>query len=427
MVWENTALAGDYLRDAINRKDLDAASSARLAIENQSSDTGSRIYAFAALVSLEIVQSGEKPGASRVSDSRACAEPCKELSYQIKPVKAFFAHGDLSADAQRLAVGGSISKSGDKVEIDFSEDDHVEIDTSSGDVAIDSKNHYQKEVHYKGTAWQKTVLTSNNDTRISFGTDNIHSIEHNGTIETFPHVIPKSVGCEPRIPASEELKELFTDYGFKDLRKALKRIDRQEAEADQLFEQRHGDKTSVQAVSNAIKERGLLLGKAAEVLPDREKRLNASAENQLRTALSKMREQYGVGTPETKPFAEALEGLLKASHDKDHDEEIERLGFEARRAGLMKGVIDTIEKAPEADSQSLDLEKAQSLRMSLISIHIAGGDPALKSFVDDINQRLRQRALQAPKEEGGPFRHGAIILTPEGSTRYGGSFEIISK
>ena len=424
MVWDNTAKAADYLYEEKGKPaGLSSDAAAKLSVDNQFADNSKRVYSFAALVSLEIVQ--DEPKAA--PDSRACAEPCKELSFQIKPVKGYVAHGDLSEATQKLAAGGQISKTGDKVEIDFSQDDHLAIDTSSGDVAIDSVNRYQKEVHYKGTAWQKTVLTSNNDTRITFGTDNIHSIEHGGLLESFPHVIPKSIGCEPRVPASEELLELFNDYGLKDLRKALRRVDRQEADANRLNEKNQADKPAIEALAKVMKDRGILLEKAAEALPDQEKKLTASAENQLRNALKNMREVYGAGTPETQPYAQALEGLLKATHDKEHDEEIERLGFEARRAGLMKSVIESIEKFPDADSQSMPVDRAQALRMSLISIHIAGGDPALKSFVEDINHRLKERELQAPKEEGGPFRHGAIILTPEGSTRYGGSFEINNK
>ncbi|MFW1332020.1 hypothetical protein ACEV9E_25465, partial [Vibrio parahaemolyticus] len=91
--------------------------------------------------------------------------------------------------------------------------------------------------------------------------------------------------------------------------------------------------------------------------------------------------------------AHALQSFLKANPDSDQEEEVERLGFELKRAGQIKDVIDNIAKSPNKSAMTMPAEQAQTIRRALISTHIAGGDEGLKAFVNDVNQRLDKQQL----------------------------------
>lgn len=208
----------------------------------------------------------------------------------------------------------------------------------------------------------------------------------------------------------------------------LRELDKSQAAAQKAVDRNQADKTNIASLSKTMKDRAFLLELAASILPSQKSFLNAAAENQFRSALSKMREQFGAGSPESGDFANALGFYLKEHGDFDHQEEIDRLVFEHRRGGLMKDVLETIDKSgPHVTSQSMEPERAVGLRKSLITMHALSGDDGLKGFVDDVNRRLSYRDLIAPADQPGRFRHGAIILTPDGATRYGGSFELVPK
>jgi len=393
---------------------------ARLAVDNQS---GAPVHkSDVALVRLEICDAQNDDGSS--------AEPCSDLSFKVSPVKNVVVHrGQLDDTVQPLSGGGQIRKDNDSVEVGFPNDDKVVVNTKTGEVNVDSQEKYQKDIHFEGTPWQRTIITSDNDTRITVGPENISSVEHNGVMEVFPRSYSIHLGSEPRMPASEELTRKLADKGRDDLSNELDRVDTEEQRAHQAFKPH--DSSSVSELSQSIKDRAAFLEKAAQALPAEAQTLNAAAENQLRIALKNMRDQFGAGTPETKDYAEALSDLLKRQGNGDQQQEIDRLSFEAKRGRLMGNVVDNIENSPnEAYPPTPGVEimaqdRAIAVRKSLISVHISGGDNALKSFVNDVNQRLDSSVLVAPVGGGGPFHHGAIILTEEGATTYNGSFKLI--
>jgi hypothetical protein len=391
---------------------------ARLAVENQSGRVSRQTEA--SLVNLELYVCRTKYDASD--------PPEVELPFSVKPVKGVVVHGgEIGEAAQRLAVGGQIRKRGDRLEIAFPSEGSLSIGLKTGDVSIDSANKYQKEVHFEDSPWQRTILTSNDDTRITVGSLNISSIERNGVMEIFPRSYSKLVGAEPRIPASEELFRKFSDRGRQDLNAELSRIDRQEDSAEEAVIRNGSDKSTVSALSSAEKSRGLFLEKAARLLPDDAVKLDACAENELRTALHNMRAFFGAGTPESQNYAQALLDLLNEKDNAGQQEERDRLTFEAKRGRLMKSVVEDIEDAFGESHETVSRERATDIKNSLISIYIAGGDSGLKSFVDEINGRLESSVLIAPLGLDGPFRPGAIILTPEGPSRYNGSFDLVRK
>ncbi len=385
-----------------------------LSIQNQEGFSGrNEAYGKLSLVSFEVSSTQKSDYSSK--------EPVKEMSFKVKAPDKFLVHQqELSGSYQDLAVGGRIKLDGGKVKIELADDQKVEIDLASQDVKINSDANFQREIRFKGSDWQKTVLSSDRNTRIVFSKDSIDSIEQNGVMESFPKAIAISVGVEPRGPAYEELTQLFNQYGLSSLNQGLKKIERLESDA----RQNNGNKD---ISARAQLEMGLLLDRAALLFPDKHDKFSLCAENNLRHALEDVRALYGTGTPESRSYVEALKTHLEKTNDSEHKDEIDRLAFESKRAGLINTVIENIEKNPSANSQTMPVDSAYQLRMSLISMHIAGGDPALKSFIEDVNQRLRSVELVLPVQQSGPFRHGAILLTPEGATRYNGSFELIQK
>lgn len=390
-----------------------ASLNARLAVENQSGPIARQ--SEATLVRLELA-------AFRTDDSSK--EPIREMTFSVSPVQNIVVHGgELGTAAQKLAVGGQIRKTGDLIQVAFPNDDKIAVNLKTGDVAVESYDRYQKEVHFQGTPWQKTILTSENDTRVTVGPQNISSIERGGMMEVFPRSYSRLVGAEPRLPASEELNRKLSEADRDDLREELGKIDRAESAARKATP---GDAKD-ESLAEAIKQRGIFLEKTAQALPDDAVNLDACAENQLRTALKNMRDKFGSGTPEAKSFAEALLKLLASKDNSNQQDEVERLNFEIKRSNLLEKVIDYIKESPGETYQTMDRDRSQKIRASLISIHIAGGDNALKDFVADVNRRIESARLVAPVGEGGPFHHGAIILTPEGATSYNGSFNLVPR
>lgn len=396
--------------------------SVRLSLENQVADAG-RSRASVTLVALELSGAAKEKADSSI-------EPYRDTTFVVRTPKSVVIHqgGPIGPLKQELAVGGQISKNGDIFEINFPNDEKVAYDAKTGTVQVDSKDsRYQYEVHFKGTPWQRTIITSDHETRVEFGPKGIGSIERNGAMEIFPGAFSLRDGSEPPVPESQRLAKALKDHGRQDLVKLLNKVDHMEALAEKTFNDHPGEKNSIRILSDGIRERGLLFEKAAGALPGQAKDLKVAAENQLRIALRNMREQFGAGTPETKDCAHALQSFLKANPDSDQEEEVERLGFELKRAGQIKDVIDNIAKSPNKSAMTMPAEQAQTIRRALISTHIAGGDEGLKAFVNDVNQRLDKQQLVAPNETPGPFHHGGIIWTPEGSTRYGGSFELVPR
>ncbi|MBX9722313.1 MAG: hypothetical protein K2X81_13010 [Candidatus Obscuribacterales bacterium] len=402
-----------------NEKNSSTSLSERLSVENQSGEIGKKYFASSVLVALEINGSADK--------NEDSAEPTYQLSNKISHPKGVVVHNDAPGEnAQKLAAGGQIRQSGKKTELVFSGQDKVIIDTTGGAADILSNDAYQKEVRYKGSTWQQTVFSSENDRRITFGINGISSIENKGIMELFPGGIPSDNGSEPANISSTELTAIFSSHGRHDLSKALNKIDNAEGAAHSPFLNSNGAESSIVALSKALKDRAELVEKAAILEPSNASSFNVSAENQLRIALQNMREQFGAGTPESKEFAQALKVRLSGNQDKEQEEEIDRLAFEIRRAGLMETVIASIEKGLNG-SGTLAADETQAVRQALICMHILSGDEGLASFVKDTNLRTSNYDLQAPIAEGGPFHHGAIMMTPDGSTSYTGAFRLVQQ
>lgn len=416
MAQEYMVESSEKLRGFFSQTSWAEETASRIAVENQLSYRD-RNTQSAILVAVEIVAYSKDVSA----DSRL---PVYDTSFKVRPASALAVHkDDVGEHAQKLAGGGDIRKQGDKYEINLANSDKIKFDVRSGALEVDSFDKYQKEVHYKGSQWQETVLTSDHDTRITFGKDKIRSIESNGVLEVFPNDKTSS-GKDPVRPASSELAAIFLQNGRRDLVRSLNIIDRKEEIALESLKETNGSQESVKALADSLKDRGILLEKAAALAPGKSESLYANAESQFRNALRNLREKFGAGTPETKASVEALQTFLKTHGERDQQEEVERLGFEARRAYLISNVIDNIEGARATSVEDMPQWRSNSVRSSLISMHIASGDNGLKTFVSDVNKRLQEQELIAPVYQGGFLRHGAILLTPEGPTRYNGSFDL---
>lgn len=420
MAGEHTAFAdaaGERLQNIWTEQNDNFAS--RLAVDNQSGSFGTKALSVA-LVNLEIVRTAYTADASE--------EPIFELPFRLKENRSVIKHeNEISNQAQRLAAGGQVSKFGSEIQLNLDNGDEVTFDSKNGDIQISSHDRFQKEVQYKGTSWQQTVLTSDKDTRITFTQNSLRSVEHDGIKDVFAPTGTLQNHSKPELPDRSRLNRELNDLGYSSLVRELNEVEKREALAIKKYGNDLHSKAAADVLSLTMKDRSTLLEQASSVLPQESSILNASAENQLRVALAGMREIYGAGTPETKTLALALQNHLKNEHDADNDEEISRLAFEARRGGLLKDIVDNVNKSPDATSQTLPQEQAIPVRKSLITMHILTGDDGLKSFVDDVNKRLRYEDLVAPADQPGPFHHGAIILTPDGATRYGGSFELVPK
>lgn len=120
-------------------------------------------------------------------------------------------------------------------------------------------------------------------------------------------------------------------------------------------------------------------------------------------------------------------GCDQGEQDDQADQPTPHQKLEQRRSGLIKEVVDNIEKSPDATVQSLPKDQATAIRKDLVTVQILGGDKGLKEFVDDVNKQLHSQILIAPVDPPGPFHSGAIILTPDGYTRYGGGFRLEKK
>jgi hypothetical protein len=351
-----------------------------------------------------------------------------ELPFPIKESKFVLGHSkEISSTPQSLAAGGEVSKKGSFIHLGFDNGDELDFDSRNGDIHISSQDKFQKEVQYKGTSWQRTVLTSDKDTRITFTQDHLSSVEHNGAKDVFSNPTELQNGSEPSLPNKSTLSNELKQFGFPEIAHDLNDVEKREASALKKYANDLHSKPAIDALSQTMKERAALLDEASRVLPHESSSLSAAAENQLRVALSNLRGLYGAGMPETKPLALALQNHLKMENDPDNDEEISRLAFEARRGGLVKDVADNVNKSPYASVETLPQSQAITVRKSLITMHILSGDDGLKSFVSDVNKRLRYEDLVAPADDPGPFHHGAIILTEDGATRYGGSFKLVPR
>ncbi len=402
-----------------DEKNFSSSLSERLSIENQSGEISKKYFASTALVALEINENADKDDDS--------AEPVYHLSNKISAPKGVIVHdAPAGENAQKLAAGGQIKKDGDKTILQFSSQDNVVIDTRGGAADIVSKDTYQKEVRYKGSPWQQTVFSSENDRRITVGVNGISSIENKGVMEIFPGGIPSDRGSEPANIPSDQLNAVFASHGRRDLSRALSKVDSAEGRAQNEFLNTKGTESSLKALSKAIKDRAELIEKAASLEPALSGSFNISAENQLRIALQNMREHFGAGTPESKVFAQTLKDRLDDNKDKEQEEEIDRLAFEIRRAGLMESVIASLEKGTNS-SGTLAPDGIQTVRQALICMHILGGEDGLASFVKDTNLRTSNYDLLAPVAEGGPFHHGAIMMTPDGATSYTGAFRLLKQ
>lgn len=352
-------------------------------------------------------------------------EPVYETSFSIKPANKISLHkGDIGEKPEKLDVGGSISKKNSLIKIELDNADSIVFDTTTGKAKIDSLDRYQKEVHYKGTPWQTTVYSSDHNKRISFGPDHIKSIESDGEKEVFSHFSPKIIGSEPRLPSNAELSRLFKMNGRIDLENDLENIDRKEQAARSNPETTNGSTESLKQAWELEKQRASLLEKAVGLLQADPERLHACAEQQLRSALKELRSKYGAGTPESKEHVDALKDLLVQNQDPEQEEEIQRLEFESRRAKHMERVMDNLSHSPASDIAHMAPGAVDAIRKSLISIHIAVGDPGLKTFVKELNERLSGKELLAPPPRTGFLKPGVVWLTPEGATRYNGDFQI---
>ena len=166
------------------------ALNARLAFENQAGTTPRSTDA--SVVHLELCD-------YRDTNADSSREPSFEVSYSVKPIKGIVVHSaELGEAAQKLAVGGQIRKTADRIELGFPNDDKIVVDRKTGNVDIDSEDKYQKEVHFEGTPWQRTIMTSDNNTRITVGPQSISSVERDGMMEVFPRSYSILLGPEPR-------------------------------------------------------------------------------------------------------------------------------------------------------------------------------------------------------------------------------------
>ena len=419
MAGEYTAFAGavgEKLQNGSSRAEDDFAS--RLAVENQTGSSGSKAL-YASLVRIEI---------SDRSYAASSEEPVYELPFPIKESKFVLGHNkEISTTPQTLAAGGVVSKKDSFIHLDFANGDELDFDSKNGDIHISSRDRFQKEVQYKGTSWQRTVLTSDKDSRIIFTQDHLSSVEHNGAKDVFSNVSELHESSEPSLPDKASLSKELKQFGFPEIARELNDVDKREASALKKYANDLHSKAAIDALSQSMRERAALLNEASKILPHESSLLTAVAENQLRVALSNLRGLYGAGMPETRVLALALQDHLKNTADGDNEEEISRLGFEARRGGLLKDLVDNVNKSPYASAETLPQSQAIAVRKSLITMHILSGDEGLKSFVSDLNKRLKYEDLIAPADDPGPFHHGAIILTEDGATRYGGSFKLVRR
>ena len=366
----------------------------------------------AALVSIEIVD--HSTGQS--------FEPLRETSYSMPNPDVINVHSELGVGSEKLGVGGTIRKSDHGLEIELANQGNtIHIDTINGTSFVDSEGRFQKELHFFDSPWEETVLTNANGLRLTFSGERLKSIQRDNVEDSFLSYSPKEFGSGPCLPSSKELLETFNAARRSDLKRDLAQIEAEKKDAALAFAKGNTEGAGLLSAKVSL-DLGLLLEKTAGIDVARSVELNASAENELRSALNAVRKRYGAGTPETVTYTNALNRHLVSIDSAELKDEIERLNFESRRAALMSKSIKNVE-AVVARASDKD-NSAQELRASLISIHIAGGDAGLKSFVEDLNRRLSGKTLKAPNETPGLARHGAIIWTPEGSTRYSGSFDI---
>ncbi len=349
-------------------------------------------------------------------------EPLRETSYNMPKPDLVKAHSEIGQNSEKLQVGGTIRRSGNGIDIELSDKGRaIHIDTVNGASFVDSEDRLQKEVRFFNSPWEETVLTNANGLRLTFSGERLKSIQKDNVEDLFLSFSPKHVGSTPRLPSNQDLLETFTDAQRNDLKQDLAHIEAEKKDATHAMAKGNVDAAGLISAKASL-DLGLLLEKTANIDGAHSVELNASAESELRSALNVVRNRYGAGTPETVDYANALNRHLASIDSVEMKDEIERLSFESRRAALMSKSIKNVE-AVLAGASDKD-NSAQQLRASLISIHIAGGDSGLKSFVEDLNKRLSGKTLKAPNETPGLARHGAIIWTPEGSTRYSGSFDI---
>lgn len=419
MFWNDAAGAAtsDVLRKNQNLDaDGDEKTAIRLWLDGQSSanDSVRNNVSNIALIRIEIVDHSPD----------AVQEPLRETTFKMPAVSIVKTHAGLSEGEEALQGGGTIKKSQDGIDIQISrEQSPIHIDTIDGVASVDSAERLQKEVHFFDSPWEKTILTSDSGVRLSFSGNRLSSIQKGNAEDRFISPSAKHKGEAPNSPSTDELGGIFAASKRADLARELKHIESEEQESAEFA--RHGEMDKSRLVSaQAALDRGVLLEQAAAIKPNKFTTFNAAAENEMRSALEIVRDKFGAGTPETKAYVDALNRHLNSYHSDEMKGEMERLSFESRRASLMTRSIANIDLINSAD---LNGRPAQELRAGLISIHIAGGDKGLSSFVEDINKRLINKNLKAPNDVSGFARHGAIIWTPEGSTRYSGSFDLNSK
>lgn len=419
MFWSDAASAAtsDLLHKNPNSKeDAYEKTAVRLWLDGQISANASvrNDVSNVALIKIEIVD----------HSSDAAQEPLRETTFKMPAVSIVKTHAGLSEGEEALQGGGTIKRSRNGIDIQVSrEQNPIHIDTIDGMASVDSADRMQKEVHFFGSPWEKTILTSDKGVRLSFSGNRLSSIQKDNIEDRFFSLSGKGKGESPSSPTDDELAYIFAAAKRADLARDLKHIESEQQEAAEFA--RYGEIESSRLVSaKAALDRGVLLEQVAAVAPNKSTSFNAAAENEMRSALEIVRDKFGAGTPETKSYVDALNRHLNSYHSDEMKGEMERLSFESRRASLMTKSIANIDLINSAD---LNGRAAQELRAGLISMHIAGGDNGLSSFVEDVNKRLANKSLKAPNDVSGFARHGAIIWTPEGSTRYSGSFDLNSK